>query len=226
MTMGQMQALLAQASEPTVKKYMKTVVSDTRHPMLFVPMQPLRQIAKEAAKGDWLRLTEGPFECYEQVLCVGLAVAYAKASLTQRLEGLRRMMPYFDSWAMTDSVFPTLRFMEDEKPLLWDFALECIKDPGEYAVRSGVVILLRFFITEAEMVAAVLQSVRDERYYVQMAVAWCFAEMAVDHYEIVEKVLETGELSQFIHNKTIQKIRESYRIPREKKEAALRLRRK
>jgi hypothetical protein len=59
-----------------------------------------------------------------------------------------------------------------------------------------------------------------------MAVAWCFAEMAVDHYEIVEKVLETGGLSQFIHNKTIQKIRESYRIPREKKEAALRLRRK
>ena len=226
MTKGQMQALLAQASEPKVEKYMKTVVSDSRYPMLFVPMRPLRQIAKEASKGDWQCLTEGPFESYEQVLCAGLAAAYAKAPLVERLTALRSLLPYFDSWAMTDSVFPTLRFLESEKPLLWAFAMECIAGPGEYIVRSGIVILLRFFIAEAEPVAALLRGIRDERYYVQMAVAWCFAEMAVDHYEIVEKVLESGELHPFVHNKTIQKMRESYRISEEKKEAAQRLRRK
>ena len=155
-----------------------------------------------------------------------MAAAYAKAPLVERLTALRSLLPYFDSWAMTDSVFPTLRFLESEKPLLWAFAMECIAGPGEYIVRSGIVILLRFFIAEAEPVAALLRGIRDERYYVQMAVAWCFAEMAVDHYEIVEKVLESGELHPFIHNKTIQKMRESYRISEEKKEAAQRLRRK
>ena len=226
MTLQQMRASLLEAAEPKVEKYMKTVVSDTRYPMLFVPMKPLRRIAGEAAKGDWLSLTEGPFGYYEEVLCAGLAVAYAKAPLAQRLDGLRRMLPHFDSWAMTDSVLPTLQFAREERPLLWDFAMECLAGKGEYTVRSGVVILLRFFSGEADRVTRVLRGIRDERYYVQMAVAWCFAEIAVDHYEVVEKVLETGELPLFIHNKTIQKMRESDRISAEKKEAAKLLRRK
>ena len=89
-------------------------------------------------------------------------------------------------------------------------------------------ILLRFFLTDThcQAVATRLVTLQNEAYYVQMAVAWCFAEMAVNHYEIVEKVLESGELTPFIHNKTIQKMRESYRISAEKKEAAQRLRRK
>ena len=207
---------------------MKKVISDTKYPMLCVRMEPVRRVAKQAAKGDWLSLTEGPFVYYEEVLCAGLAVAYAKAPLRERLEGLRRLLPYMDSWGMTDSIVTTLRFSDAERPLLWEFALECLAGAGEYTVRFGVVLMLRFFMTEAEIpeVARRLLSLRDRRYYVQMAVAWCFAEMAVTDFEIVEKVLQAGELSLFIHNKTIQKMRESYRISAEKKEAALRLRRK
>lgn len=228
MTKAEMQAALAVFADPTAAEYMQKVISDTRYSMLCVRMEPLRKIAKAAAKGDWLSLTGRPFDYYEEVLCAGLAVAYAKAPLRDRLEGLRRLLPYMDSWGMTDSIVTTLRFSDAERSLLWEFALECLAGAGEYTVRFGVVLMLRFFMTEAEIpeVARRLLSLRDKRYYVQMAVAWCFAEMAVEHYEIVEKVLETGELDPFIHNKTIQKMRESYRISAEKKEAALRLRRK
>ena len=228
MTKAEMQAALAECADPSAELYMKKVISDTKYPMLCVRMKPVRRVAKQAAKGDWLSLTEGPFVYYEEVLCAGLAVAYAKAPLRERLEGLRRLLPYMDSWGMTDSIVTTLRFSDAERPLLWEFALECLAGAGEYTMRFGVVLMLRFFMTEAEIpeVARRLLSLRDRRYYVQMAVAWAFAEMAVEHYKIVEKVLETGELSLFIHNKTIQKMRESYRISAEKKEAALRLRRK
>ena len=228
MTKAEMQAALAECADPSAELYMKKVISDTKYPMLCVRMEPVRRVAKQAAKGDWLSLTEGPFVYYEEVLCAGLAVAYAKAPLRERLEGLRRLLPYMDSWGMTDSIFPTLRFNAEERPLLWAFALQCLKGTEEYTVRSGVVVLLRFFLTDEDIpkVAGLLCGLRDERYYVQMAAAWCFAEMAVTNFEIVEKVLETGELTPFIHNKTIQKMRESYRISAEKKEAALRLRRK
>ena len=207
---------------------MKTVISDTHYKLLCVRMEPLRRTAKTAAKGDWLSLTEGPFDYYEEVLCAGLAAAYAKVPMAERLAGLRRLLPYMDSWGMTDSIVTTLRFTEAERPVLWEFALECLDGAGEYTVRFGVVLLLRFFLMpeKAPEVARRLCAIRDGRYYVQMAVAWCFAEMAVTSFEIVEKVLETGELDPFIHNKTIQKMRESYRISAEKKEAAGRLRRK
>ena len=226
MTKAEMQAALRELADPSVADYMQKVVSDTGYPMLFVPMAAVRKVAKAAAKTAYL--TQGPFVYYEEVVCAGLAAAYAKCPLAQRLEQLRRLLPCLDSWAMTDSIFPTLHFVPEERELLWDFAMECLAGEGEYTVRSGVVILLRFFLTEDRCaeVASRLTALRDARYYVQMAVAWCFAEMAVHHYEIVEKVLESGELTLFIHNKTIQKMRESYRISPKKKEAALRLRRK
>lgn len=228
MKTAEMTAALLERCRPSMASYLKKVVSDTHYPMLCVPVPQVRSIAKSAAKEDYADLLTGPFGSFEQLLCTGLTVAYAKAPLAQRLGGLRQLLPYLDSWALTDCIFPTLRFSEGERPLLWDFAMECLESEGEYTVRSGVVLLLRFFLTEQDVPRVHQRLVRlhDSRYYVQMAVAWCFAEMAVTDFTIVEKALESGELELFIHNKTIQKIRESYRIPAEKKEAALRLRRK
>ena len=226
LTKVEMLAALSELAEPSLAGYMEKVVSDTGYPMLYVPMSAVRKVAKAASRLPGS--LKGPFTFYEEVVCAGLAIAYAKMPLAQRLTALRDLLPHLDSWAMTDSIFPTLRFDAEEQALLWAFAMECLAGDGEYMVRSGVVILLRFFLTDthSQTVAARLAALHDDRYYVQMAVAWCFAEMAVNHYEIVEKVLESGELSLFIHNKTIQKMRESYRISAEKKEAAQRLRRK
>jgi len=228
MTIVEMRTALQEKGDPSLELYVKNVIRDTTYPMLCVRMEPLRRIAKTAAKGDWRALIAGPFDYYEEVLCTALAATYAKASLRERLMGLRRLLPYMDSWGMTDSVVTTIRFLETERPVLWDFALECLEGKGEYTVRFGVVLILRFFLTEEEIpqVAQRLCAIRDERYYVQMAISWAFAEMAVTNYEIVEKILESGEISPFIHNKTIQKMRESYRISAEKKEKAGLLRRK
>lgn len=228
MNPAEMRAALLERADPSMATYLRKVVTDTHYPMLCVPVPQVRRVAKMAAKEDHAALLSGPFESFEQLLCTGLAVAYAKEPLVRRLDGLRQLLPHLDSWALTDCIFPTLRFSEAERPLLWDFAMECLEAEGEYTVRSGVVLLLRFFLTECEIpqVYHRLRSLQDGRYYVQMAVAWCFAEMAVTDFKIVEKALESGELDLFIQNKTIQKIRESYRISVQKKEAALRLRRK
>lgn len=228
MDLAEMKAELLDLVDPSLAAYLQKVVTDTRYPMLCVAVPQVRRVAKRAAKEDFAPLLGGPFDSFELLLCTGLAVAYAKAPLAQRLDGLRKLLPHLDSWALTDCIFPTLRFAEGERQLLWDFAMECLKAREEYTVRSGIVLLLRFFLTKKDIpqVCHCLQRLQDDRYYVQMAVAWCFAEMAVTDFEIVENTLESGDLDLFIHNKTIQKIRESYRIPAEKKEAALRLRRK
>lgn len=48
--------------------------------------------------------------------------------------------------------------------------------------------------------------------------AWYFATALIGHYDDIVKILETGRLDTFTHNKTISKARESYRITPEKKE--------
>ena len=227
MTRTQMRAELMAARDPSVAGYMEKVVSDTAYPMLYVRMDPVRRIAKRASKSYALLLTEEGWESFEEVLCVGLAIAYAKEPLQLRLEALQWLLPHLDSWALTDSIFPTLRFLPEERDILFAFAQACLQREAAYTVRSGIVILLRFFLQEQACphIAKMLTYLRDDRYYVQMAVAWCFAEMAVQDFNTVEKVLKSGELDRFIHNKTIQKIRESYRIPVEMKEMARGLRR-
>lgn len=188
-------------------------------------MPILRRLARQTVPQSDNDLSTGYFE---QVLLSGLAIAYAKIPLEEKLKKMWVLLPYLDSWAMTDSIVPTLRPKCNELPALWEFALKCISGEGTYTVRFGVVILLNYFLTETYIpkVADQLCAIHDKRYYVGMAVSWCFAEMAVHDYKRVENVLKSGCLDLFIHNKTIQKMRESYRITKEQKAAIELLRRK
>jgi 3-methyladenine DNA glycosylase AlkD len=63
--------------------------------------------------------------------------------------------------------------------------------------------------------AAELQS---EEYYVNMMVAWFFAEALVKQYDAAIEYLENNRLPIWTHNKAVQKARESYRITKEQKE--------
>lgn len=146
MNLAEMRTALLDLTDPSLAAYLQKVVTDTHYPMLCVPVPQVRRVAKKAAREDLTPLLCGPFDSFELLLCIGLAVAYVKIPLAQRLDGLRKLLPHLDSWALTDCMFPALRFAEGERQLLWDFAMECLNAREEYTVRSGVVLLLRFFL--------------------------------------------------------------------------------
>ena len=220
---------LQAAAEPQYAAFQQKVVSDTAYPILGVRMAQLRTLAKQAASGDWRRVLEqAKYQSYEEVMVCGLMIAYAPASLVDKIPYLCQFLPLVDSWGLTDSIVPTLKLQEKERTQLWDFAMECLASPLTYTVRFGIVLMLRFFLTEDRIseVAGCLTAIRDDRYYVNMAVAWCLAELALHDYEVVENILKSGTLNRFTHQKTIQKMRESYRLTKDKKDAAALLRRK
>ena len=51
-----------------------------------------------------------------------------------------------------------------------------------------------------------------------MAISWFYATALAKHYDEVVKILKDKKLSVWVHNKTIQKAIESYRITKEQKE--------
>lgn len=228
MDYAQIMSALSEAAEPAYADFQSRIVSDTKYPILGVRMPALRKLAKQAS-GEWLRiLPSAQYSSYEEVMVMGLMVAYAPASLVEKLSALRCILPKLDSWGLTDSIVPTLKPSSDELELLWDFALECMTKAEAYTVRFGIVLMLRFFLTEEKIsqVSACLTALRDSRYYVNMAIAWCLAEMAVYDYEIVESILRSHCLTDFTHQKTIQKMRDSFRFTKEQKAAVALLRRK
>ena len=63
-----------------------------------------------------------------------------------------------------------------------------------------------------------ISKIRSEEYYVNMMIAWYYATALAKQYDAVIPYLEERRLDPWVHNKTIQKAIESYRISEEKKE--------
>ena len=98
----------------------------------------------------------------------------------------------------------------------------------EYAVRFAIKMRMDHFLDDAfspeilEQVAAV----QREEYYIRMMQAWFFATALAKQYEAALPYLEQNRLETWVHNKTIQKAVESYRIAPEQKAYLKTLRRK
>ncbi len=220
---------LENQGEARILKYENAVITDTRLPIRGIRMPVMRQTARELSRGPWQQLLQqAQWDSFEEVLLLGLTAAYAKLPFEQKIPYIRQLLPHLDSWAHTDSIAPTLKPLSGELESVWNFAVECLESEEEYTVRFGILLFLDYFIDTGRLpqVLELLTDLHDERYYVRMAQAWCLAEIAVKHPQPVLDALKSGKLDCFTHNKTIQKMRESYRILPEYKEAAAALKRK
>ena len=71
-----------------------------------------------------------------------------------------------------------------------------------------------------------IAAIKSDKYYINMMLAWYFATALAKQWEAVIPFIENGLLSDWVHNKTIQKAIESYRITPEQKKYLRALRRK
>ena len=129
-----------------------------------------------------------------------------------------RFLPHVDNWATCDSMSPAC-FARHPEALEADIR-RWIASGKTYTVRFGLRCLMGHFLDgrfrpEFLDLAA---SVRSEEYYVNMMTAWFFATALAKQYDAAVPYLENRVLDPWVHNKTIQKARESYRIPPEQKE--------
>ena len=81
------------------------------------------------------------------------------------------------------------------------------------------VMMLDYFLNEEyiDKVLNILLSIDREEYYINMAIAWTLADAYVDFKDKINDIIINKKLSPWVHNKTIQKICESFRISNEDK---------
>ena len=60
--------------------------------------------------------------------------------------------------------------------------------------------------------------VESDEYYVNMMIAWYFATALAKKWDEAIKIIDDERLSLWVHNKTIQKALESYRVTDKHKE--------
>lgn len=127
-------------------------------------------------------------------------------------------LPYVDNWATCDQLRP--KAFKKNKDKLIDRIRVWINSDKTYTVRFGIGMLMCHYLDNdfkpeyLELAA----SVESEEYYINMMTAWYFATALAKQYDHAVKYLENNALSTWVHNKTIQKARESFRITPEQKE--------
>ena len=133
------------------------------------------------------------------------------------VQAVEDFLPYVDNWATCDQMSPGV-FRKNKQALLpyircWIASERC------YTRRFGTGMLMSHFLDEdfREEYLRLVSDKRSEEYYVNMMIAWYFATALAKQYEAALPYLENRRLDPWVHNKTIQKAVESFRVSDEHK---------
>ena len=204
------------------KEYMKflskltpNVSEDT---IIGVRIPEIRKLAKKLVKNNEYEdfLKELPHKYYDENLLHGAIISENK-DFENCIKLLDDFLPFIDNWAVCDTISPKI-FKKYKKELIEKIKVWSQSDKT-YTCRFGVEMLMTHFLDEdfKKEYLEVVANIHSEEYYVKMAVAWFFATALAKQWDYAVIYLEDSRLDVWVHNKTIQKARESLRILEDKK---------
>ena len=185
-----------------------------------IPM--LRNYAKELLKKyDFKQLMESiPNNYYEEIMLQGMLIGQAKLDFNEIIKYVEDFIPKIDNWAVCDTFCTGLKITKKHKEEMWNFIQKYIKSDKEFYIRFGIVLILNYYIDEDYLYKnfKIFDSIKSDKYYVQMAVAWAISFCLIKFYDKTIEYLKNSKIDKFTYNKSIQKAIESYRITKEQKE--------
>lgn len=186
--------------------------------VIGVRMPELRRLAREMNRpqlsDDFVKRL--PHQFYEENNLHGMLIGYIN-DYKKCIEEINRFLPYVDNWATCDLISPKIlkKYPDD---LIFQIK-NWISSNHTYTVRFGIKTLMTYYSEEnfKKEYLELVSRISSDEYYVNMMVAWYFATELYFNYDATLIYLEEKRLNKWIHNKTIQKAIESYRITEDKK---------
>lgn len=194
------------------KKLIPTVSEEK---IIGVRIPILRKIAKK------LTGEEFEWDYFEEIMLHGFLIGYGKYTFPERLKLLDEFVPKIDNWSVCDSVTTTLKFVNKNKSDFLKYLNKFMYSNEEFEIRFVVVILMNYYFDDEHIDFCIdyLKSISSSYYYVNMAIAWALSVAFVNYENKVMKLIENKELTKEVHNMTLSKIRDSYRVDKNTKEA-------
>ena len=133
------------------------------------------------------------------------------------VQAVEDFLPYVDNWATCDQLRPKA-FARNRQALLPRIR-SWLDSDRTYTQRFGIGMLMSHFLDEdfREEYLSWVSDIHSEEYYVNMMIAWYFATALAKQYRAALPYIEERRLGPWVHNKTIQKALESYRVSEEHK---------
>lgn len=190
------------------RKLIPTVNPDT---VIGVRVPHIRALAKRIGEEKDAFLQTLPHAYYEENAMHAFLVSEEPAFETC-LSQVSAFLPYVDNWAVCDGLRPK-SFSKNRDKLLPEIE-KWLRSPQPYTMRFGIEMLMVHYL-DAEFRAEHLRwvlAMQSTEYYVRMMQSWYFATALSKQWESTFPYIAEGKLDTWVHNKTIQKAVESYRI--------------
>ena len=202
---------LFELAEETYKRFNENVVKGNS-PIFGVRIPTLRKISnkiiKEKKVDKFFSEYEGNY--FEEKLIKGVIIASKEEMFMQYNDEYKYEL---DSWCLVDTYSNSLKFIDKKKDKYWELVKSLLNSKEEFVIRLGYVLMLNYYLTDNYIDEVIELCKRQyEEYYVNMAIAWVISEIYINNPKKVNKLLEDKCLNSFVHEKSIDKICDSFRV--------------
>lgn len=229
MTNKEVRSLLLEHSEDKYKKFSLSLLPNVKKErFLGVRIPYLRTLAKEISKEKPLEfLSDFPEEYFEDIMLKGFVTGFGSFTYEDRLELIKNHVDKIDNWSLCDSFASSLKFIKKNKQDFLKFLEPYFESEEEFKARFSLVCLLHYYndSQRSEENLNIISDIKSEAYYALMAKAWAIAEICTVDPKSVYTFLKSGRTDDFTHNKAIDKIRDSLKVPKDHKERVSALKR-
>ena len=196
-------------------------------PFLGVRIPQIRKLVKEIPPEQLEEFIKAKPLAIEEVIARSFAIA--RLPYDKMLEKFDSQIQYLDNWCTVDTFCAALRktVKHHEEDFLDEKVEKLLVAKDEFAVRTGVVCLLDFYVKPEylHLIFDRIESLKNrEEYYIKMAIAWLLAECFIKYPEMTRDYLGRSKLDKWTFNKAISKICDSYRVDNDTKTKVKKLR--
>ena len=187
--------------------------------IIGVRVPEMRKLAKKYFKSGEAKmfLNNLPHKYYDENLLHGMLISEIK-DYDECINELEKFLPFIDNWAVCDTISP--KAFKNNKEQLIEKIKVWVSSKKTYVCRFGILMLMKHFLDNdfKSEYLEIVANIKSDEYYVNMMIAWFFATALSKHWDETIIYLENKKLDTPVHNKTIQKAKESYRITARQKE--------
>ena len=190
-----------------------------REKFLGVRIPASRKLAKEIIKENEHKdfLNSLPHKYYDENILHSILISEIK-DYDECIKYIDEFLPYVNNWAVCDTMSP--KAFKNKHERLMNDILRWVDSDQTYTIRFGLKILMAHFLDNdfKNEYLKIPAKIKSDEYYINMMIAWFYATALAKQWDSIIVYIENGVLDKWVHNKAIQKARESYRITAEQKE--------
>lgn len=196
----------------------KQELNNIKRTQFGISIPELRKFARKIARNNYAEFLENnDFSSFELRLLHAFVIGYSKDDIKILLKYFKNFIPYVDDWAINDSLCQNFKIARKYPDAVWKFLMNYKNSKKEFESRIVSVVLLSHYLNDEyiDKVIEVLNQLNTDDYYSQMGVAWAVATIMGKYPDKCLNYLKSGncKLNKITYKKSLQKIRESFRVP-------------